>query len=153
MAEESTVSLRVEAPAEKVYELFSDLTRMGEWSPECTRVEWRGGATTAAVGAKFKGHNQRGARRWSTNGKVVSVEPGRQMAFDISSFGMPVSRWAYRVEPDGDGACTLSETWTDRRNALVNFGGWVLTGVKERKGHNTDGMQETLRRIKAAAEA
>jgi uncharacterized protein YndB with AHSA1/START domain len=152
MAEETSVSVRVDAPAEKVYELFSDLSRMGEWSPECTRVEWRGGAAQAAVGAKFKGHNQRGARKWSTNGTVVALDPGREMAFDISSFGLPVARWAYRVTPEGDDACTLTETWTDRRGFIVNVGGRILTGVKERKTHNADGMQETLQRIKAAAE-
>jgi uncharacterized protein YndB with AHSA1/START domain len=152
-ADEATVSTRVEAPASKVYELVSDLSRMGEWSPECKRVEWRGGATTTAVGAKFKGHNQRGVRRWSTNGRVVTVEPGREVAFDITSvFSLPVARWIYRVEPDGDGACTLTETWQDRRGRVINVLGALTTGVKDRKEHNTDGMHETLRRIKEAAE-
>src|SRR5437763_17137713 len=153
MAEEASVSTRVEAPASKVYELVSDLTRMGEWSPECKRVEWKGGATAAAPGATFKGHNQRGARRWSTTGTVVSVKPNEEVAFDVATvFNLPVARWTYRVEPDGDAACTLTETWTDRRTGLVNVLGRMATGVKDRKAHNTDGMKATLERIKAAAE-
>ena len=44
------VTVHVDAPAEDVYRLVADLTRMGEWSPGCTRVVWRGGAGSAAVG-------------------------------------------------------------------------------------------------------
>jgi uncharacterized protein YndB with AHSA1/START domain len=153
MAEEASVSTRVEAPAPKVFALVSDLTRMGEWSPECVGVEWKGGATAAVPGAKFKGHNKRGARRWSTTGTIVSVKPGQEFAFDVATvFNLPVARWTYRVDPVGDDACTLTETWTDRRGGLVNLLGMLATGVKDRKSHNTDGMKETLARIKAAAE-
>ena len=35
-------SVVVEAPAERIYALVADLPRMGEWSPECQRVEWVG---------------------------------------------------------------------------------------------------------------
>src|SRR5450756_1969528 len=48
-------SLAVVAPADAVYDLVADLPRMGEWSPECERVIWRGGATSAAHGAQFLG--------------------------------------------------------------------------------------------------
>jgi hypothetical protein len=43
----SDVSVRVEmaAPAEAIDDLVADMPRMGEWSLECERVEWRGGAT------------------------------------------------------------------------------------------------------------
>ena len=153
MAEEASVSTRVDAPAEQVFELVSDLKRMGEWSPECTGIDWLGGATTAAVGAKFKGHNKNGIRRWSTTSTIVTMEPGRELAYDVAYGPLPVARWIYRVEPDGPGACTLTETWQDRRGGFMNFLGWIGSGVKERKEHNTDGMRQTVERIKAAAEA
>ena len=41
-------SIDVAAPPELVYDLISDVTRMGEWSPECYRCEWLDGATAAA---------------------------------------------------------------------------------------------------------
>lgn len=154
MAESASVSTRVAAPASKVFEMVSDLGRMGEWSPECTRVEWLGGATGTAVGAKFKGHNKRGPRRWSTHGQVVSLTPGQEMAFDIFSIAnLPVARWTYSVEADGDGACTLTERWDDRRGRIMHLLGFLATGVKDRDEHNTKGMEETLQRIKAAAES
>src|SRR5436309_1985613 len=42
-------SIDIDAPAERVYDLVADLSRMGEWSPECRRVEWLDGATSPAA--------------------------------------------------------------------------------------------------------
>ncbi len=42
-------------PAERSYALIADLPRMGEWSSECTAVEWTGNFTAPAVGAPFIG--------------------------------------------------------------------------------------------------
>jgi hypothetical protein len=60
-------SLDVNAPAAVVYALVADLPAMGQWSPECFAVEWRGGASEPAVGSKFKGHNRIGRRKWSAD--------------------------------------------------------------------------------------
>jgi uncharacterized protein YndB with AHSA1/START domain len=153
MGEKTEVSTQIDAPAAQVYELVADLTRMGDWSPECKRVEWLGGAHEPKPGARFKGHNQRGARRWSTKGTIVKAEPGHEFAYDIATvFSLPVARWTYRVDPAGDGACTLTESWEDLRGGFATFIGNLATGVSNRKEHNTDGMRETLARIKAAAE-
>ena len=35
----------IDTTPERVYDLVSDMPRMGEWSPECQRVEWADGAT------------------------------------------------------------------------------------------------------------
>ena len=35
-------------PADRVYELISDVTRMGEWSPETTACAWIGWKKTSA---------------------------------------------------------------------------------------------------------
>jgi len=109
-------SLTVAAPADLVYDLFADLPRMGEWSPECERVTWRGEATCAAEGAQFVGHNKAGAVRWMTQGEVVIAEPGRHLAFEVT-FGPPkIARWEYLIVPgDNDvSTCTVVEEWTDR---------------------------------------
>lgn len=149
----TSVSVDVDAPAANVYDLVSDLPRMGDWSPECRRCDWVGGATAATPGARFKGRNRRGVYRWSTNGEIVEAEHGRHLAFDISFLGMPVARWRYSVEDAGDGRSRLTETWEDRRGGLMRVIGTVGTGVRDRERHNIQSMQETLQRIKAAAEA
>ena len=154
MGESTEVSVDVKASPAAVYEMVSDLPRMGRWSPECTRCDWLGGATAAVPGAKFKGRNRRGPRRWSTTGTVVSARPGEELSFDITSvFGLPVARWTYRITANGEGGSTVVEQWDDRRNGLMKVLGRLATGVADRKEHNTAGMRATLDRIKAEAES
>jgi len=57
-------SIHIAAPPDLVYELVADVTRMGKWSPECYRCEWLDVATSASVGARFRGYNRRGNYRW-----------------------------------------------------------------------------------------
>ena len=148
------VSIHVDAPAEDVYDLVADLPRMGEWSPECTRVAWRGGATGTAVGARFRGWNRRGPVRWFTDGEIVEAERARALAFDVRGLGMRVARWAYRFEPDADGkGCTVTEEWTDHRSAPYRAVTGVAINVRDRPSHNRAGMERTLAQIKTAAEA
>jgi uncharacterized protein YndB with AHSA1/START domain len=146
------VGVDVAAPAETVYELVSDVRRMGEWSPECERCEWLGGAGGAAPGARFRGHNRIGARRWSTVSTVVAADPGRAFGFRTSALGLPVAEWRYTISPT-PGGCRVTESWRDARGALIRAAGRITTGVRDRAGHNRQGMERTLARLKAAAEA
>lgn len=148
---EVTVRTHVDAPPERVWGLIGDPTRMGEWSPECQRVEWRGASRAPAVGATFRGHNRLGWRRWTTTGRVVELEPGRTIAWDVSLV-LPVARWTYRVEPADGAGCTLEETFTDQRGAVIKALGTLGRGVTDVEAHNRRGMEATLARIRAAAE-
>ena len=149
-------SIDIEAPPEVVYALVSDLPAMGRWSPECYRCDWTGGATEAAPGARFVGHNRIGWRRWSTHGTVVAADPGRELTFDVRTvLDRPVSRWSYRMEPGAGGGTRLTESSEDRRDALVRFLGWFIlagTGLGSRTERNRDTIQVTLERLKEAAE-
>ena len=51
------VTKEINASPETVFAMVSDLTRMGEWSPENQGGQWVKGATGPAVGAQFKGRN------------------------------------------------------------------------------------------------
>ena len=146
------VSVNVKATPETVYHLVSDLPRMGEWSPECYRCQWTGDVQVATSGAKFKGWNRRGFRRWTTHGTIVAAEPGKELSFEVNSvFDLPVSRWTYRITPEAEG-CTVTEVWEDRRGGLMKVLGNLASGVADRKAHNAAGMKATLERIKAEAE-
>jgi uncharacterized protein YndB with AHSA1/START domain len=145
-------SIHIDATPSRVYELVSDLPSMGKWSPECQRCDWLGDAHQAAPGAKFKGRNRIGWRRWSTTGTVIEAEPGKELAFDVASLGLSVARWRYRIEPE-DGGSRVTESMEDRRGGLIKFLGRVVTGVGDRGAHNQEGIEATLDRIKAAAEA
>jgi uncharacterized protein YndB with AHSA1/START domain len=149
-------SIDIDASPEAVYALVADLPSMGRWSPECYRCDWLGGATAAAPGARFRGRNRIGWRRWSTTGTVVVAEPGRELTFDVEYYGLPVSRWSYRLEPRAGGGCTVTESTEDRRGTVVKtLGAALLVGTPgmDRTSRNQDTMQVTLERVKKAAES
>lgn len=145
-------TVEVAAPAATVWALVSDLPGMGRFSPENAGGRWTGGADGPAVGARFTGSNRRGARRWSTQVRVVECEPGSAFAFDVSSLGLAVSRWRYEVAPTPTG-CRLTETWTDRRGRVIRVAGQLVTGVGDREGFTASSIERTLAAVKAAAEA
>ena len=51
------VELDIEASADALYAMVSDLPRIGAWSPECERVDWEGDVTVPVEGTTFVGHN------------------------------------------------------------------------------------------------
>ena len=144
--------LHVAAAADLVYALVSDLPRMGEWSPECTGVDWSGQVDRGAVGARFTGHNRVGWTRWSTTGTVVHADRGRRFAFEISVGPVRAALWTYLMTPDADGlGCVVTEEWTDRRPTAIRA---VMDRTfGPRTEHNRKGMVATLANLKAAAEA
>lgn len=146
-------STRIEAPAQRVWELVSDLPQMGRFSSENRGGSWRGGATGPAVGARFRGRNASGARRWSTDVRVVRCEQGRSFAFAVSSFGIPVSEWAYDITPEGETACTVTESWADRRPAWFKAPAELVTGVRGRDAaHTAASIDRTLEALRRTAE-
>lgn len=145
-------TVTVQAPAAAVWELVSDLPRMGELSPENTGGHWRGGATGPEVGARFRGRNAQGRRRWSTDAEVVSCDPGRSFAFEVRAVGLPVARWAYDVQEQDSGSCTVTETWTDRRGRLIGLVGLMTSGVGDRTEFTARSIEQTLTAVKARLE-
>ena len=142
-------SLEVDAAPEAVYELVSDLPRMGSWSPECTGITWRGDVRRPVGGARFVGHNRSGRLRWSTFGEVVAAEPGRRFAFEVTVGPVRVARWEYLFDTTASG-CTATEEWTDRRPALMRK--LMDAAVGSREKANRRGMQATLAALKTEAE-
>ena len=132
--------------------MVSDVSRMGEWSPESGGGRWVGSATGAAPGAKFRATNRIGKRKWSTLATVVDSEPGRRFSFQVSTAGLKVAEWSYDFEPTGSG-CRVTESWVDRRAGLFKPLTQIATGVKDRGVHNRAGMEQTLARLATAAES
>jgi uncharacterized protein YndB with AHSA1/START domain len=152
MSEQVSVSRDIDAPAAQVWAMVSDITRMGEWSPENVGGTWLDGATAAQPGAKFRGENRRGRRSWKTVATVVEAEPGRRFSFRVGALGVKVAEWSYGFEPTERG-CRVTETWTDRRPGYFKVISGLATGVSDRAAHNREGMEQTLDRLAAAAEA
>jgi len=148
------VDVTIDAPPEAVYALVSDVTRMGEWSPETVRCEWADGATGPAVGARFKAQNRHGRMRWSNKPEVTAAEPGREFAFSRKAPAGGEVVWRYSLLPEGAGT-KLTESFEviKRPPAAVNWLVLRMLRTKDRNADLIDGMRTTLDRIKTAAEA
>jgi hypothetical protein len=153
-ATRGAVTVHVSAAPERIYALVSDVTRMGEWSPETYRCRWID-SDGLAPGARFKGYNRRGRARWSNTLVVVSAEPGREFTFRRDVLACGVCDWTYRMEPDGEGGTLLTESYevTKPDWPITNWLNGLLLGVADRDEDLLAGMRTTVARIKAAAEA
>ena len=152
MGDEVSVSRDVAAPAEAVWDLISDVSRMGEWSPETTSARWIKGATGPTEGARFQGTNRHGSRRWKTVATVTAAARGERFAFRVTAGPLKIADWGYELTPTDDG-CRVTETWTDLRSGLSKAVSGPISGVKDRATHNRATMEQTLERLGTAAEA
>jgi len=151
MSEQVSVSQDIGAPADTVWRMVSDVTRMGEWSPEAVGAVWLRGDSGPVPGARFRGRNRNGKKKWETVGVVTEAESGRVFAFRVSAAGFRVAEWRYEFEPKPAG-CRVTETWTDQRGRVAKVLGKPVSGVVDRAAHNRSTMQQTLTRLAAAAE-
>jgi hypothetical protein len=136
----------------QIYDMVANLPRMGEWSPECRRVEWEGGATAPAEGARFVGHNRGGPLqlvRWSRRGRVVTADPGREFAFVTEEGGRESTYWRYRLEPVVGGT-QVTESYEVK---WIPLWARIIDGPLNRRRELHDNMRETLAQLRTAAEA
>ncbi len=145
------VTVQMAASPEVVWDLVTDVTRIGEFSPETFEAVWLGDATGPAVGARFKGHVKRngiGPTYW-TLCEVLDVEHLRSFEFAVVVNGVKVNRWRYELVPVGGGT-EVTESFSLRPTVLSRvywtFLGWHRSRANER------GIRQTLERIKAVAE-
>ncbi len=141
----------IAASPDAVYAAISDVTRMGEWSPECHACAWHEGFDGPVVGATFDGHNRHGDEEWTTQGTVIEAEPGRAFAFACSMVDFHYATWGYRIEAT-DGGCRVTE-WTEdlRPESAIEFSK-ATSGIDDRTERNRQTMSATLERLAAAVE-
>jgi Polyketide cyclase / dehydrase and lipid transport len=146
---EGKATIKIQAPPDKVYGMVSDVTRIGEWSPECVKAEWVDG-NGPAVGARFRGHNKLNwLIRWSTTPTVKVADPGKEFMFETGKPGKEQTRWTYRFAPK-EGGTELTESFE-----ALSYGGLQKLSAKpgKRTAKLTADIQQTLERIKQAAES
>lgn len=147
-----SVSIVIASTPETVYDMVSDVTRMGEWSPVCKAGWWETGGGLG-VGAWFGGRNELPERVWETRSKVLVADRGREFTFAVNGSWV---RWSYAFSPV-DGGTRVTESW-----AFLPDG---VAGFKERFGPDAEaqvaaraqaarrGIPITLAALKQAAEA
>jgi len=150
-----SVSVDIAAPAQRVYDLVSDITQMGQWSPECVRCSWAKGATGPVAGARFKATNKgRRGPAWHNTPVVRVADRGREFSFNRSGPGIGSYTWRYVLDPTATGT-RLTESFEVERplGTAMNWLTMRWTGSKDRDADLHTGMVTTLARVKAAAES
>ena len=148
-----SVTRDIAASNADLWSLITDLPRMAEWSTENTGGRWAKGATGPALGAKFKGTNANGAKRWETLATITSCDPGKSFGFLITVGPVKVAEWHYGFADLGGDVTRVTESWTERRPKLLHGLGKTFSGVQDRRAFNEASMKETLARIDAHVSA
>ena len=147
---QGSASTVINRPTSEVFDAVSDVTRMGEWSPECTGGRWVAPATGPAVGAKFEGDNIAKIgpitlRRWTTTSEVTDYVPNELFGFVVEDY----TTWRYELK-DHAGATSITESFSHQpREGWQKF---VYDTVARRSNALTRGMQQTLTRMKETLE-
>jgi AcrR family transcriptional regulator len=134
--------------AERVLDAF------GPKPPSSSQIDacWLDGAIVPAVGARFRGYNRNGPRRWATTCSITDAEPGRRFGYEVTApFNIPLSRWQYDIEPTADGCVVTETSWLRVPSWFIPFG-IAITGVANRADTNDANIATTLRRLKAYLE-
>lgn len=145
------VQVYIEAPPEKVYAMLSDITRMGEWSPECYRCEWVDGTSSPSTGARFRGYSKSNWLKWSRLVEVRAAQPGKEFAFTTLTdlINKDSTNWRYTLEPS-NGGTLLSESYevTKKPSLPIRIVSFLARRPHDMRPH----MEATLARIKEVAE-
>ncbi|SFO33050.1 Polyketide cyclase / dehydrase and lipid transport [Geodermatophilus obscurus] len=145
-------SVVVAVGPEELYDLVSDVTRTGEWSPVCVACWWDEGAT-GRVGDWFTGRNVTPERTWETRSLVAAADRGREFAWLV---GGSRARWGYTLEPVGGGT-RLTESWAFLPDGLAfmaeRYGDDAPAQVQARTRAAHEGIPATLAAVKRIAEA
>jgi uncharacterized protein YndB with AHSA1/START domain len=143
-------SIEIDASPAKVWDVVSDLKRMGEWSPQCRKMFIVG--RTIKMGTRTININRAGKLHWPTNAKVVDFEPGKKIAFRIVENR---TVWSYELEPTATGTkLTESRKAPNGVAAMSNAASSRAFGSTAKFEDSLErGIKKTLVRIKSEVEA
>jgi len=123
-----TASAHASAPPEAVWQVLTDVTRVGEWSHECHTATWTDGSTHAAVGAQFRGSNRAGSARWSRPCTIYLCNAPSEFGYRTQGGRLmrDSTEWYFALEPEDGGTCIIQRyrirslaMWADRLGWLI----------------------------------
>lgn len=145
-------SIFVNASADVLYDLVSDVTRTGQWSPVCKACWWVEG-DGPVVGARFGGRQEVPGRTWETESVVTEADPGVVFAWQV---GGRFVQWAYRMRAV-EGGTELTETWAlneaTKQMFAEKYGDRGDEVLDLRRQEALSGIPDTLARIKQVLES
>ena len=145
---EDRVTAFIAADPDSVWDMISDVTKMGRWSPECYRAMWL--TSRRGKGALFLGLNKDRGLRWPSPAIITESERGKVFAFRAASGVL----WRYQLTAENGGCVLMEERITSGEFRWVKAGyGLFLGGYDRRMDVLRAGMRRTVARIRAAAES
>jgi uncharacterized protein YndB with AHSA1/START domain len=139
----------INAPVTKVWGLVSDLSLMPKWSPQCRLMKAFG---PVRQGARTVNFNRRKFLFWPTTSRITEFVPEKKLAFKVD-----INRtiWSYELEPTDTGTrLTESRHAENGTTAISNMSvNAFMGGIPSFEEELVEGMNQTLARIKAAAES
>ena len=146
-----TVDRTIPATAEALYDIITDVSRVGELSPECRSAEWVGKSTHAEVGARFKGTNELGSSRWSTKPTVTAADRGKVFEFKVPMGFGPT--WRYEFHAVEGGTRVVESARQAKPSPWFIRRAQRKAGVTDRAANVAEGMRETLANLEEIATA
>jgi len=123
-----TASVHASAPPEAVWQVLTDVTRVGEWSHECHTAAWTAGSTHAAIGARFRGSNRAGSARWSRPCTIYYCNAPFEFGYRTRGGRLmrDSTEWYFALEPEDGGTRIIQRyrirslaVWADRLGWLI----------------------------------
>jgi hypothetical protein len=144
-------SVHIDAAPDVVWNLISDVTRMGEWSPETYAASWTGSESRPVVGARFAGKNRHGWARWTGRCEVTVAEPAREFAF-VRRGPDGGTTWRYVLETEDRGT-KVTESFNQAKlpPLPLRLFGTVAFG-SDRQALLLESVRTSLQRMKEGAE-
>ena len=145
-------SILVARPAEQVWDVVSDVTRTGQWSPICRACWWDEGGGPR-VGAWFTGRNETPDRTWETRARVTVADRGREFSFEV---GDGLVRWSWHLDPHALGTL-LTQSWEFLPAGLelfaTRYGEQAQAQIADRTAAAHEGIPVSLRAVRHLIEA
>jgi Polyketide cyclase / dehydrase and lipid transport len=151
----------------EAWRLATDITRIGEFSPECIGAAWIDGASGAEMGARFEGTNRIFDQAtdteylWIRPCTVTAARPPKHFSYTVGDRydGSPATQWDVLIEPSQVG-CRLSQRFrhlSRRLSGLRHMADEDLARaeaiVNDRERGLLDGINQTLRTMKELLES
>lgn len=145
-------SVVIGAPIDAVWNVVSDVMRIGEWSGECQGCAWMGGADSPVPGARFQGRNRRGSMRWSRLNEVIRAEPPHTLVWQtVARFPyLDSTEWQLRLAEDGSSTRVTEAFEIVRLSRAIE--GFLYVVMPQHRDRSAD-LAADLDRLKSLVEA
>lgn len=137
----------IERPAEAVWAVVADVTRVGEWSGECRGCRFEEDAVEPVAGARFRCRNRRGGLRWSRLNEVVVADPSRELVWRTVPSGPYPDSVEWRLTLRAEGAATrVTESY--RIVHIPKLMEWLISAFFRPHRDRTNDLREDLERLR-----